>query len=165
MSPRQLLLMRHGKALPAEHGQRDHDRALAPRGIANANQQALAILPQASDAMLVSDAVRTRQTADILVDTWTSTGNGLPLRRDTPSGYLASAEQWMDLLSMEADAHNRIWVVGHNPGISELVWLLSGTPVAMATADVVHLDLDLAHWAEIGPHCARLRRHLPGRGH
>lgn len=165
MSHRQLFLVRHGKALPAEAGQRDHDRALAPRGIANAHQQALVVQPEASDAMLVSDAVRTRETADVLMRTWASTGQSLPVRRDTPSGYLASAEQWMDLLSMEADAHPRIWVVGHNPGISELVWLLSGTPVGMATADLVHLELDLAHWSALAPGSARFLRHHPGRGH
>lgn len=157
--------MRHGKALAPEQGQRDHARALAPRGIANANQQALAVLPESQDVMLVSDAVRTRQTADMLMDTWASTGRALPLRRDTPRGYLASAEQWIDLIAMEPDAHDRLWVIGHNPGISELVWLLSGTPVSMATADLVHLHLDMDHWSDLCPHSARFHHLHPGKGH
>ena len=42
----QLCLMRHGKAENGQMGQRDHDRALATRGMLNAADQARSSAPQ-----------------------------------------------------------------------------------------------------------------------
>ena len=166
MSTRQLFLMRHGKAEAGTSGQRDHERALAPRGLLSAADQARCFLPAPGDAMLVSDAVRTRQTADVLFSTWGDLGVGetdLPVRRDTASGYLATAGQWMDLIAMES-GHPRIWIVGHNPGISHLVMELTGDYIGMTTADIVSIALDIPDWPDLLPGRGRVLQHRTGRG-
>jgi phosphohistidine phosphatase len=166
MSGRQLFVMRHGKAEVGTAGQRDHDRPLATRGLLNAADQARIFPPAHGDAMLVSDAVRTRQTADALFSTWRDLGHEeahLPLRTTTPSGYLASANQWMDLIAMES-GHPRLWVVGHNPGISQLVMDLTGDYIGMTTADIVSISLDIADWPDIAAGSGRVVHHRTGRG-
>ena len=158
--------MRHGKAETGASGQRDHERALAPRGLMSAADQARCFPPAAGDAMLVSDAVRTRQTADVLFSTWRDLGadeTNLPFRRDTASGYLATAGQWMDLIAMESQ-HPRLWIVGHNPGISHLVMELTGDYIGMTTADIVSIALDLPDWRDIAAGRGRVLLHRTGRG-
>ena len=158
--------MRHGKAEPGMSGQRDHERALAPRGLLSAADQARCFPPAAGDAMLVSDAVRTRQTADALYSSWRDLGieeTRLPLRRDTASGYLATAGQWMDLIAMES-GHLRLWIVGHNPGISHLVMELTGDYIGMTTADIVSIGLDIPDWPDIAAGSGRVLHHRTGRG-
>ena len=166
MSTRQLFLMRHGKAEAGTSGQRHHERALAPRGLLSAADQARCFTPAAGDAMLVSDAVRTQQTADVLYSTWRDLGieeADLPLRRDTASGYLATAGQWMDLIAMQS-GHPRLWIVGHNPGISHLVMELTGDYIGMTTADIVSIALDIPGWPDIAAGSGRVLHHRTGRG-
>ncbi len=158
--------MRHGKAEAGRSGQRDHERALAPRGLLSAADQARCFPPAAGDAMLVSDAVRTQQTADVLYSTWRDLGieeADLPLRRDTASGYLATAGQWMDLIVMQS-GHPRLWIVGHNPGISHLVMELTGDYIGMTTADIVSIALDIPGWPDIAAGSGRVLHHRTGRG-
>ena len=160
----QIVLMRHGKAENGQMGQRDHARALAPRGFLNAADQAREFRPESGDGMIVSDALRTRQTADALLSTWSGLGEAdLPQRRDTPQGYLAPASQWLDLIAMETTPKGP-WNIGHNPGISALVTELTGDYIGMTTADIVTIDLAIDHWSDIRPGCGSVLRHRTGRG-
>lgn len=158
--------MRHGKAENGPTGLPDHDRQLASRGRLNAREQAHTFRPEATDGMIVSSAKRTQQTADILFETWTELGtpaSAMPMRRDTPHGYLASADKWMSLIAME-QGPSRLWVVAHNPGVSELVMLLTGQYIGMTTADIVQIDMDLTAWNDIAPGQGHVTRHRTGRG-
>ena len=161
----ELVLMRHGKAETHQHGMRDHDRALAPRGHANARSQALLLRPDSNDLLLVSGARRTRETAQNLMDVWQEIGcSPLPMESVKETGYLASADTWIDLMSLVEDKYTRVWVIGHNPGISELVTVLTGDYIGMATADIVRIDLGIEHWSHISAGCGNTLGHLPGRG-
>lgn len=161
----ELVLMRHGKAETHQHGMRDRDRALAPRGHANARSQALLLRPGSNDLLLVSGARRTRETAQNLMDVWQEIGcSPLPTESVKETGYLASADTWIDLVSLVDDQYARVWVIGHNPGISELVTVLTGDYIGMATADIVRIDLGIEHWSHISTGCGTTLGHLPGRG-
>ena len=154
------MLLRHGKALSPSPGQNDHDRPLAERGRQEATRQGAAFPHQSGDALIVSDAVRTRQTLQALIDGW---GHPDTEPHITPTGYLADAETWMELVAMAPPDAKRVWVIGHNPGISELAMHLSGQYVGMSTADIVHIELDLPTWTDIARGCGRLIGHHPGR--
>ncbi len=155
----ELFLLRHGKAEPARIGQRDHERPLAERGRMEAHRQGLAFPCKASDALVVSDAVRTQQTLQSLLDAWDSA----PPHHITPTGYLADADTWVDLIGMTDANTKRLWVVGHNPGISDLVLQLTGDRIGMSTADVVHIELEVANWSGVGKGSGHLKGHHPGR--
>ena len=108
---------------------------------------------------MVSDAVRTQQTLQSLLDAWDS----VPPHHITPTGYLADADTWMDLIGMTDANTRRLWLVGHNPGISDLVLHLTGDWIGMSTADVVHIELEVADWSGVGKGSGRLKGHHPGR--
>ena len=161
----ELVLMRHGKAESNLHRVRDRDRALAPRGHANARSQALRLPPGTHELLLVSSARRTRETAQNLMEVWQEVGcTPLPTLSVKETGYLASADTWIDLVSLMDNELTRVWVIGHNPGISELVTALTGDYIGMATADIVRINLDIEQWSHISRGCGTTVGYLPGRG-
>lgn len=155
----ELFLLRHGKAHTPEPGMRDHDRPLADRGRMESQRQGEAFPARPGDAALISDALRTRQTWASLQVSWDFT----PPHHITSSGYLAEADTWLDLIGMTTPDTQRLWVVGHNPGISELALRLTGDYVGMSTADLVHIALDAEDWASVSWNVGRLLGHHPGR--
>ena len=162
---KELILLRHGKAERPIKGQVDHERHLAPRGYHNIQEQAMRLKPEGVTCMVVSDAIRTIETAEVLRSAWINSGvtklPDLDLRRDA---YLANAETWMDLIRLTAPTFSCLWAVGHNPGISDLVTLLTGDYIGMATADIVRIQLELDAWHDISTNCGRVVEHRPGRG-
>ena len=156
---RKLMLLRHGKAHPAQPGAGDHDRPLADRGRLEAHRQGLAFLHGPEDALLISDAKRTQETGQALFDAWTHT----PPHHITASGYLAEAHVWLDLIGMTGPDVQRLWVIGHNPGISDLVLQLTGEWVGMSTADLVRIELTVEDWSEVRAGSGRILGHHPGR--
>jgi len=162
---KELFLMRHGKAENHRSGLRDFDRCLAARGLDNAREQALRIPPKPHQHMLVSSAMRTMQTAEMLMAIWRDIDRQpVPSVEIKEQGYLAPAETWMELIRISNATTQGIWIVGHNPGISDLVTQLTGDYLGMATADVVHIHLNLDDWADIQSLCGAVMSHHTGRG-
>lgn len=133
--PRTLVVIRHAEALsPA--GAVDETRPLSQRGAADS--QALGRwlhgAVTAPDLAICSDAVRTRQT-------WEGVTAGLeaevPVRYE-PRGYLASAVEWSELVAEVEDTDDPVRclaLIGHAPGVRELVVALLGDHAALtATA-------------------------------
>ena len=115
-----LTLLRHAKARPAEHGQSDHERALAPRGWDDARRvaQALASAGRTPDLILCSDARRCQETWEAVCDVF-----GGVATRTLEALYLADAET----IGRYANAQesNNFMVIAHNPGIHTLASLWS----------------------------------------
>lgn len=116
---RQLILLRHAHAESATAGEGDLARALSETGrreaeAAGAWLRAHALMPE---RVLCSPALRARQTL---------AGLGLPaevMLREEPGIYEATPGTLAEL----ADGHRdvaRLLVVGHNPGLEQLVALL-----------------------------------------
>ena len=87
----------------------------------------------------------------------------LPSFEIKEQGYLAPAETWMELIRMTNPSTQSLWIVGHNPGISDLVTQLTGDYLGMATADIVRIQLQLDDWTEIRSLCGTVVSHLTGR--
>eukprot|EP00128_Syssomonas_multiformis_P008948 Colp12_sorted_trinity150504_noHs@10006 len=110
----------------AEMGDPDEKRVLSPAGRAGALQLKSFLDGKAIDLVLVSSATRTRQTFELL---------GLP--ESVPVHfmeelYLADDNEIMDVIRKKATESTRcILVVGHNPGISDLLYKI--TPGALST--------------------------------
>ena len=120
---RLLLLMRHGKA-ESGSGQPDHERALADRGVRQAQ-----LVGEYLDAqnvqvsrVLVSDAVRT-------VQTWEAAAGAMPGFDDAVSFheeiYSGGAADVLALVHGVEAHHPVVLVVGHEPTISTLTTLLA----------------------------------------
>jgi phosphohistidine phosphatase len=115
---RTLILLRHAKAVRPHEAESDKARGLTNRGrrdaaAAGASMEDAGLKPQVA---LVSTAQRTRETASYALQ-----GYRLETRFEDAL-YHASLEGLWDAFSAE-DAESVI-IVGHNPGIGELVSLL-----------------------------------------
>ncbi len=121
---KQLLLIRHGKA-SWQPQFKDFDRPLTSTGetqsrcIADWLKQN-AISP---DCWLVSAARRTVQTADIIR---LRLGQQDTVQNVAGNLYLAEADDLLTSLQSAPDAAGCVALVGHNPGLSQLLIYLSG---------------------------------------
>lgn len=112
---RQLILLRHAKAVPAEDEMDDFTRALAAAGRNDAPLvgRALAEAGGTPKIVLVSDARRTRETWD-LVQPFFSKVEVRFLR----SLYLCAAETLLAEAAQTGAAN--VMLVAHNPGLHDL---------------------------------------------
>jgi phosphohistidine phosphatase len=158
-----LILLRHASA---ENGADDRLRALSRVGEAEAARLSGALMRLEErgfrpEIVLSSPARRARETALRLLA-------GLPRApriEEDETLYLASPGQLLNRLKALPDREPQVLVVGHNPGLAELVQLLvSGgaadvlvraarglTPAAFAA-----LRIATARWKDLEPGCAEL---------
>lgn len=125
---KQLILLRHAKAVPADQADDDFDRPLAERGREDAPRMAAALVDAgaAPDIVLVSDARRTRETWELARPSFSKADV-----RFLKSLYLCPAE----ILMREAERAglDRVMLVGHNPGLHDLASRLAHRNNALET--------------------------------
>ncbi len=151
---RELILLRHAHAEPASNGQADIDRPLSPHGLAEAEAAGRWLLEQrlVPDRVLCSPARRTRETLEAVLGLTGYVEQRLDERiYDAVPGTLAG------LLDEHREVE-RLLVVGHNPGLEQLVALMNsgqtGDYRGMPPAAVAVLALPME--AAIEPGIARL---------
>lgn len=157
---RKLLVLRHGKS-DWSTGKQDFDRPLVERGRLGA--QRMAAWMQAQHLVPVhivsSSAARAAETAEAVCATI-----GLKLKdvRFDGRAYAAGVGELLAVLADSPKEAEAVMLVGHNPGLEELVQFLSEEPVAipadgklLPTAALALLETD-SEWAALGARCARL---------
>jgi phosphohistidine phosphatase len=158
---RRLWLLRHGKSSWDDPDLPDHERPLAERGRRAAGVMAahLEETDVRPELVLCSSARRTRETLGIVL---ASLGPAFTGRID-PVLYTFEAARVRDQLTSIDDAVAAVFVVGHNPALQDLASELAGAGSRLPdlrakfpTCALARLDLDLAHWADIGPAIATL---------
>ncbi|MFD8154986.1 SixA phosphatase family protein [Streptomyces sp. NPDC001046] len=120
---RRLVLLRHAKsAWPVDVA--DHERPLAPRGRrdAPAAGRVLAEADCLPDLALCSTAVRARATWDLAAAEW---GSPPPVRHDRRL-YAAGPQGLLTVVHEVPDDVETLLLIGHNPGLEELVLALAG---------------------------------------
>jgi phosphohistidine phosphatase len=140
-----LIVVRHGHADP---GEADFARQLSQRGVseANATGKRLAERGIAPDAVLTSTAPRALETAIAVAGQCGFDGE---VQR-SDALYLAEPTTILRSVRTTADAVQTLLVVGHNPGLSALVELLTGQMCELHTAEAVQLKLQVEHWRDAG---------------
>jgi len=139
--------MRHAKSSWHDPAIDDHERALLGKG-RRAVEQAVTMIRETElrfDRVLASTAVRAVETANLLTAGLGFDG-ALELNRRL---YLAEPATYLEVLGELEEAADRVLVIGHNPGISELVFKLTGEEVDMPTAAIVHIELPVDSFAAI----------------
>lgn len=142
-----LLILRHAKSSWEDPGLKDHDRPLNPRGTRDAPRMGRLILKEdlVPDRVLSSTAVRALATAELASSEF---GEDVEIEA-TRDLYLASPHTYVDVIA-DLGEGDRVMVVGHNPGISALVTLLTGECEEMPTAALAVAELDIDEWEELG---------------
>jgi phosphohistidine phosphatase len=122
-SMRRLVLVRHAKTEKESNSGKDKDRRLDKRGLSDGALITTWLSENhiTPDLALVSTATRTRQTWDILSEAFPKCETDL--RDDL---YLASAIQIVRTIQKTAPRIKTLTIIGHNPGLHEVAWKLSG---------------------------------------
>lgn len=108
-----LFLVRHAEAKTLNH-QDDRLRELTQKGIKEAEEAAAFLQKYKIDKILVSNAVRTIQTGEIIYNKINSTKFEI-----CPELYASTSEDIIELISRQQDQDKNILVIAHNPGIFE----------------------------------------------
>ena len=82
--------------------------------------------------------MRTTSTAQCLVDVWGEPSSHIQFEEQA---YLASDRAWLGWINAWPDAHDTGWIVGHNPGLSELVERLTDQPIWLPTSGLAEITL------------------------
>ncbi|MBI3206107.1 MAG: histidine phosphatase family protein [Myxococcales bacterium] len=140
-----LLLMRHAKSDWDDAGTPDHDRPLNARGERTAPQMAALLVSEhvPPDLILSSTALRARATA-LAVAEATGWKPELCLRHEL---YLAAPSRIVQAIVRAPSGVDCLLVVGHNPGMEELVSDLATTRQSMPTAAVARFAIPVDDWA------------------
>jgi phosphohistidine phosphatase SixA len=117
---REIVILRHAQAQPATAGQADAARGLTENGRAEAAAVGRWFIEHALvfDAVLCSPAARARQTLELAL------GSTAAAASIQPQIYEATPGTLIALLD-DLRGAGRVLMVGHNPGLEQLVALLT----------------------------------------
>lgn len=142
-----LYVLRHGQAVPEGEAASDRERALTARGQSEAQRSAEHLRECTSPPSLIlsSSATRARQTAELC----RTALPGPPPLVALDSLYLAEPSAYLAALATRAEPHAAALVVGHNPGLEALIYVLTDRSEHLATASLVEIALPMAAWGEL----------------
>ena len=142
-----LVILRHAKSSWKHPELTDYDRPLNKRGKNDALQMGKLIRKEKiiPDIILSSSAIRAHVTAEAVAKACGYKGE-VTLDR---SLYAAGPEAYFKVLHSLSDDYLKVLVVGHNPGIEELLEILTGEIHLMPTCSMAHLNLQISHWSDI----------------
>ncbi len=157
-------IFRHAKSDWTDARLRDFDRPLNQRGRVGAGVMGKHIMEHGVGwrYILASPAVRVTQTIELAGE---AAGETPPVTWDRRI-YLASSAALIDVLrEQEADPRS-ILLVGHNPGLEDLIFDLVPDDGSSPLRDVVEdkfptaayavVELDIEHWSDLREGCGRL---------
>jgi len=142
-----LLILRHAKSAWDESGVPDHDRPLNKRGKRDAPRMGRVLRDEdlVPDLILSSTAKRARRTAQLAAEAC-----GYEGEIEVDEGlYLAGPEDYLEALHGVPDQMERVMLVGHNPGLEELLEALTGEAQALPTAALAEIELSIEHWQQV----------------
>jgi phosphohistidine phosphatase len=144
-----LYVLRHGEAAPETEITSDYERALTLRGRADVQRAAVRLRDDAAMPSLVlsSSATRARQSAELCCSIWGPGQSAELVLIDEL--YLAGPSSYVSELGARAGNHDRVMVVGHNPGLEALIHLVTEQSEHLATAALVAIELGISGWGEL----------------
>ncbi|MDA3644442.1 histidine phosphatase family protein [Saccharopolyspora indica] len=157
---RELVLIRHAKSAWPDDAD-DFDRPLAERGRRDAPALGRWLRKHAAaiELVLCSPAARARQT-------WELAAREIPAEpvvKHDDRIYVASARELLAVVHEIPTTVMTAAVIGHNPGLEDLVSLLTGEPVVLKTAAIAVLRTQ-SPWSAIGESCATAAEFAKPRG-
>ena len=145
-----LTVIRHANAEFAEPGEDDIARHLTDDGLAAAFRlgQLLAGKECVPDLLLASAAQRARETADQILRALNLADSRVEI---VPEFYAGDEKCVLEILaSIPADTHH-VFVIGHNPTLTDLVNLLCGASIKnMDPGSAACIKLDISTGGETG---------------
>lgn len=167
---KKLSLLRHAKSDWQDPAMRDFDRPLNDKGkrVSRAMGHWAASQKLRFDHIIASPAVRVNETLNEFIIGYGKRYN-IEWERKI---YLASSATILDVVRDTSDEHDHILVVGHNPGLEDIIFDLvpdDGSPhrdmveKKYPTGAYAGLSIDVQHWADISKSPARFDIFMPPR--
>lgn len=124
----------------------DHERPLNKRGRGAAPRvgQLLVDVGMVPDLILCSTAQRARETVALMISASECTESPISYLDEL---YLAPPSTYYNMLGAHAGDANTVMVIGHNPGLENLVDQLTGQPASMPTAALARIEVQ--NWQEL----------------
>jgi len=146
---KKIIIVRHAKS-DWLNGVADFDRSLSEIGIRVAPKmgEILAEMKAVPDYVICSSARRTTETAELLL-TNLYDFKKVKFLKDV---YEASFYELLNLINNDVeDSINTLMLIGHNPGVTELVEYLSAANIGwLSTCSCVSLTLSVDSWKMVG---------------
>ena len=142
-----LYLLRHAKSSWTDSSLRDFERPLNDRGREAAEQigHRLASEKLIDPLLICSPALRTRETAEIVLHS----SNLRAEERFDERIYEASLRDLTEVISDIPDDKQAAILIGHNPGLEELLAFLTGEHRRMPTCALAKIRFDVESWREV----------------
>ena len=142
---KKLLLIRHAKATH-ESGYIDFERPLQERGLQDAAVMAGRLKEKnlIPEILVASPALRTLSTANVFAQHLAI--SQLQTNKDI---YEATILALIKVINALPDENDFIALVGHNPGMSDLLYYLTGQIQDVPTCAMMLIEFDTDSWMEI----------------
>ena len=143
-----LLVLRHAKSSWDDTALDDHERPLNERGRRDGPRMGELVREHrlTPDIIISSDAVRARRTAEAVAKATRYAGE---VRLDRLL-YLASPADILAVLrTIRETKAGTVMIVGHNPGLEELVTQLTGEQQDLPTAALAQIGLPIDRWRDL----------------
>jgi phosphohistidine phosphatase len=143
-----LLVLRHAKSSWSDPALDDHERPLSTRGRRDGPRMGELVREHGliPDVVISSDAMRARLTAEAVVAAARCAGEILLDQRL----YMANPADILSLLRTVPGEAETVMIVGHNPGLEELVAQLTGERQDLPTAALAQIVLPIDQWRDLG---------------
>ncbi|MET8156406.1 histidine phosphatase family protein [Sphaerisporangium sp. NPDC005289] len=157
-----LIVLRHAKAAHVP-GLADRERPLTDRGERDAERagETLRRLGLSPELVLCSPSIRTRRTAELAL---AGLASDAPVHVETEI-YEAYPDELLELIGRTDGEVSTLLLVGHNPGVHELVLNLSLTHDDEGFPPGAFAVLETGPWADLGPGDGRVVGRWTPKGH
>jgi phosphohistidine phosphatase len=152
---KRLYLIRHAKSDWRDGSLYDFERGLRKKGLKALETMGsyLALQEVVPDLILSSLALHAQMTADRLAKKISYQGK----IHYMDELYNSRSKTLMNVLSLQDEAHESIFLIGHNPELTEFANLLIGESLyKMPTLGILSLNLDIESWGEVQAECATI---------
>jgi phosphohistidine phosphatase len=142
-----LLVLRHAKSSWDHPGLSDHDRPLNGRGEKDAPRMGKLLKKRnlVPDLIISSTALRAKQTAEAVAE---KCGYVREIEF-TEQFFHAPPHIYLQKLATVDEQHHLVMVVGHNPGLEDLVNQVTQVQEIFTTANLAWIELPVARWADV----------------
>lgn len=152
---KKLIFVRHAKSDWGDPFSPDHKRPLSLRGLRDAPFMAQKLKKKniSLDLILSSDAKRAEATALITAENLHFPKSQIKF---SPNLYHASSHTLLLEIKKIQDEHETVFLIGHNPGLNDIIELLGGDLDNLPTCGQFGFTFKSESWSEIRPENAEV---------
>lgn len=140
-----LYVIRHAKSSWKNTSQTDFERPLNDRGKRDVLEMGNRLVSKriSPDCIIASAAVRTTKTSRKLAKQINFPGKEIQFNDDL---YLCSTKTVLGVVNNISDKHQSVFIVGHNPTMSDFCDYLTGVIHPFPTLAIAKIEFDIDSW-------------------